>query len=104
MVSPSLPQMCKHTVELPYPGTGDGEVAAFQGPNNRQKLLLAERRSAAECGLATRIDQLGHPAYVVIVPVGGDHQTDDLGGVKADALQVSQGPSALHPNQCKNRQ
>ena len=81
----------EHAVNLSQPGAGDREVAAFQGADSGEKLLLAQHAGAAESGLLADFDLFLYSAYVIVVPVGRHDQSDGLSRIDTDALQVPQG-------------
>ena len=51
----------------------------------------AARRDRDRASHPTRFDHLRHPAYVIVVPVGGYDQKNVPGRINAHAFQVSQG-------------
>ena len=57
-----------------------------------KKLFGAERGSTRENGPVADFDQPGHPADVIIMPVGRYDQTNSLRRVDTDTFQIPQCP------------
>ena len=66
-------------------------MPTFQRSHQGEKLLVAESARATKLSVGAQFDQARHPTNMVVMPVRRDYQSNALGRLETDALQVAQG-------------